>query len=123
MHATLAWFEIPTIEFERAKEFYEHILDGEISLMETPDTTYGFLPFTPEKGGVSGSIVYNADHKPSNDGVRIYIDAGDQMEVILGRVIPAGGSVILPRTDTGGNGFFALFQDTEGNLIGLHSQD
>lgn len=122
MHTTLAWFEIPTLEFERAKSFYEHVLDGEIKLMESPETLYGFLPFDPEKGGVSGSIVADKNHTPSPGGPRIYIDAGNQMELILSRVAPAGGKVLLPKTDTGGNGFFALFEDTEGNQIGLHSQ-
>jgi predicted enzyme related to lactoylglutathione lyase len=41
----------------------------------------------------------------------------------LGRVEAAGGTVIKPKTAIGeGYGFTALFKDTEGNRVALHSQ-
>ena len=40
----------------------------------------------------------------------------------LARVVTAGGSIVVPKTDIGeGFGYFALFIDTEGNRVGLHS--
>ena len=41
---------------------------------------------------------------------------------MLARVERAGGSIVVPKTDIGGDfGFFAHFVDTEGNKVGLHS--
>jgi predicted enzyme related to lactoylglutathione lyase len=36
--------------------------------------------------------------------------------------VGAGGKVLLTKTEIGGGrGFFAYFEDTEGNRVGLHS--
>ena len=40
---------------------------------------------------------------------------------MLDRVEGAGGKVVMPKTSIGENGFMALFLDTEGNKVGLHS--
>ena len=34
----------------------------------------------------------------------------------------AGGKVVMPKTDIGPPGFIALVRDTEGNVVGLHSE-
>ena len=50
------------------------------------------------------------------------LNGGDDLAVMLARVEPAGGSIVVPKTEIGnGFGFFAHFLDTEGNKIGLHS--
>jgi hypothetical protein len=54
-------------------------------------------------------------------GTTVYLDGGNDLSVPLGRVESAGGTVILPKTSIGNNGFIALFIDTEGNKIGFHS--
>jgi predicted enzyme related to lactoylglutathione lyase len=40
-------------------------------------------------------------------------------------VEPAGGKVLVPKTAIGmeGAGHFAMISDTEGNTVGLHSQE
>jgi predicted enzyme related to lactoylglutathione lyase len=35
----------------------------------------------------------------------------------------AGGQVIMPKTNIGENGFIAMFMDTEGNRVALHSMN
>jgi hypothetical protein len=39
----------------------------------------------------------------------------------LSRVEAAGGKIIRSKQDIGDYGFIALVEDTEGNMIGLHS--
>ena len=49
------------------------------------------------------------------------MNAGDDMDSILGRIDLAGGRIIMPKTlisDT--SGYFALFIDSEGNRLALH---
>jgi predicted enzyme related to lactoylglutathione lyase len=41
------------------------------------------------------------------------------LDASLARVAPAGGSVVLPKTDMGP--VIALLRDTEGNVVGLHA--
>lgn len=43
---------------------------------------------------------------------------------MLGRVEKAGGKVVLPKAAiTPELGYFAMFTDTEGNRVALHSQE
>ncbi|MDX2360880.1 MAG: hypothetical protein QNK23_08745 [Crocinitomicaceae bacterium] len=45
------------------------------------------------------------------------------MDVIIERIEGAGGQVVMPKTQISPEiGFMALFTDTEGNRVGLHSQ-
>ena len=46
------------------------------------------------------------------------------MDAIVGRIEGAGGKVVMPKTQiTPEIGYMAFFMDTEGNKVGLHSQN
>ncbi len=56
------------------------------------------------------------------DGVTIYLNGGDNLQVILDRVVKNNGKTIIPKTAHADDiGYFAIFLDSEGNRIGLHS--
>jgi len=72
--------------------------------------------------GFGGAIACGENFVPAMTGTTVYLDGGNDLSVPLGRVESAGGKVILSKTGIGGNrGFIALFIDTEGNKVGLHS--
>jgi predicted enzyme related to lactoylglutathione lyase len=119
MVTTLNWFEIPATDFERAKTFYAKVLD--VQIHDDPNRQYAYLPSDSEKGGFGGAIGFGENFVPSMTGTTIYLDGGNDLSVPLSRVESAGGKVILPKTAIGGNGFIALFIDTEGNKVGFHS--
>ncbi len=71
---------------------------------------------------VSWVIVKGEGYEPSSDGVIIYLNGGDNLQLILDKVETNHGQIVVPKTLIGEeNGYFALFLDTEGNKIGLHS--
>jgi len=120
MKNLISWFEIPSKDFGRAVEFYKGILSIDINEMEMFGTKMGFFPFDGEN--VSGAVVYGEDYKPSLDGVTIYLNGGDDLQIILDKVEPCNGKVIVPKTEISPEmGYFAMFIDTEGNKIALHS--
>ncbi len=119
MVTTLNWFEIPSTDFERAKTFYASVLDAQIQV--DPNRPYAYLPSDLQQGGFGGAIGFGENFVPSTTGTTIYLDGGNDLSVPLSRVEKAGGTVILPKTAIGNNGFIALFIDTEGNKIGFHS--
>ncbi len=43
------------------------------------------------------------------------------IEATLAKVAAGGGRTPVPKTDIGQYGFFAIFADTEGNRVGLHT--
>lgn len=120
MKNAINWFEIPVKNFERAKKFYEQIMNGEIQVMPHPEFKYGMLPADMENG-VGGGIVEGPGFEPSDKGTLIYLNGGDDLSIALSKVEQAGGKIILPKTAIGGNGFMAHMMDTEGNKIALHS--
>ena len=116
---TLNWFEIPATDFKRAKTFYAKVLDTQIH--DDPNRQYAYLPSDTQKGGFGGAIACGENFIPSMTGTTVYLDGGNDLSVPLSRVESGGGTVILPKTAIGNNGFIALFIDTEGNKVGFHS--
>ena len=52
----------------------------------------------------------------------LYVNAGEELDPVLNRVVNAGGSITLPRTALPpGMGFYAHIIDSEGNRVGLHA--
>ena len=90
--------------------------------MEMGTKKMGILPSDPEQGGISGAIVFGKDYRPNADGIKVYLNGDRDLNDILGRVETAGGKVVQEKTQiTPEIGYMAVFQDTEGNMINLHS--
>ncbi len=120
MKNALNWFEIPVLDFDRAKTFYETILGETIPEMPFPDGRYGMLPADMQHG-VGGAIVQGDGFTPSAQGSIIYLNGNPDLSQALSKIEAAGGQIVLPKTGIGGNGFMAHFIDTEGNRVALHS--
>ena len=120
----VGWFEIPVIDMDRAKTFYDTVFDITISVHHMKELVMGWFPLVEGKSGATGSLVLQKDvYIPGqNKGVVIYFSS-DDVQIQLGRVEAAGGTIVRPKTEIGeGHGFMAVFMDTEGNRIALHSQ-
>ncbi len=120
----VGWFEIPVADIDRAKTFYETVFQIEIQLQDLGETKMGWFPWVDDKQGTSGSLIQNKDwYKPSDtDGVLIYFSSAD-VDNELGRIEAAGGKITQNKTLISPDiGYMALFLDTEGNRIALHSR-
>lgn len=112
--------EIPVTDFSRAVKFYQAISGLAIEEMKMDGNQMGVLP--NEEGTVNVVLVKGKDYKPTGDGAVIYLNAGKDLQTMLNKVEQNGGQVILPKTEISPEmGYFALFIDTEGNKLGLHS--
>ena len=120
---SLNWFEIPANDIERSKQFYESILNIEMESHEMEGTKMAFFPWTPGSGKATGALAQGENHKPSMEGTIIYINANPKMDNVLARVEEAGGKVLVPKVSIGESGNIAFIMDTEGNNIGIHSND
>ena len=120
MNTFVSIFEIPATDLTRAVAFYQAVMDIQIETIEIPDMAMGIFPY--ENQVVTGVITKGEDFKPSADGVTIYLNGGDDLQPVLDRVEMHGGKIIVPKTPHADeSGFFALFLDSEGNKMGLHS--
>jgi uncharacterized protein len=124
MTNSINWFEIPVLNFDNAKEFYSRIYDYKMTESTSHSFRMGFLPMDPDSRGVGGAIVQGIGYTPTSLGVKIYLNGGRDLLTVLNRVIAAGGEIIVPKTKISDEiGYFAVFADTEGNHISLHSSD
>lgn len=120
MRSYISIFEIPATDISRAVDFYQAILDIKIEKMDMPEMQMGILPYGEQM--VTGVIIKADGYKPSADGVTIYLNGGDNLQVILDKVEKSGGKILIPKTlHADESGYFATFIDSEGNKIGLHS--
>jgi uncharacterized protein len=122
MKEVISWFEIPSLDFDRACKFYNSVFEIELEPCDLLDMKMGIFPETDE--GSTGAVVFGPESKPAKPGVMIYLSGGDDLSHVLNRVVSAGGKVIKAKTMIPEEmGFYAIFQDSEGNYIGLHSPD
>ncbi len=124
MDNAISWFEIPATDLDRAQKFYETIFGITMVPLDLPNIKMKMFPIDDPMAGIGGAVVdSNGFHKPSaTDGTLVYLNGNPDVQQVLDKVIPAGGTIMVPKTEISPEyGFMAVIQDTEGNRIGLHS--
>jgi predicted enzyme related to lactoylglutathione lyase len=119
----ISWFEIPTTDLERAQKFYETIFDMQMIPMDMPQLKMRMFP-VENMMNVGGALCYSPDfYKPSStDGPLIYLNANPDVQNVLDKIEAAGGKIVVPKTEISPEyGHMAVFIDTEGNRVALHS--
>lgn len=124
MNNAISWFEIPSSDINRAQQFYETIFTITMVPLDMENIKMRMFPLDNPMDGVGGAIVQtDGFHIPSaTDGPLIYLNGNPDVQPILDRVEAAGGKIMVPKTEISPEyGFMAVFTDTEGNRIALHS--
>jgi predicted enzyme related to lactoylglutathione lyase len=114
----LAWFEIPVSDMDRAIGFYEEIYKIKMQKLNLGALTMAIFPGW--KNG--GALCQHESYRPSQEGVVIYLYAESDLNTVLSRVESAGGKVLAEKKLIApGQGYMALFLDSEGNRLALRS--
>ena len=108
-------FEMPVDNPERAIKFYGNVFGWQFNKWEGP-TEY-WLVKTGKDGepGIDGGLMRRGEQLPSTRNVISVTSVDDY----VAKIKSAGGKVPMPKTEIPGIGFFALCQDTEGNVFGI----
>ncbi|MFV0389392.1 MAG: VOC family protein [Pyrinomonadaceae bacterium] len=119
----IIWFEIPTRDIIRAREFYEAIFCIEMQPIPVKGLNMVAFPTGQTSEVPSGALIHNPYYEPEENGVLIYLNANPEIQNVINRIEPAGGEILVPKTLlTDELGYMALFMDTEGNRIGLRAK-
>lgn len=123
MDNVIVWFDVPTLDFDRAIKFYSAVLDKEIK----PETFQGeklaFFPMQPKSMGVGGDIMPpSPDFKPSTEGTKVHFSVEGRIDDALAKAEAMGGQIVRPKFMMPDVGYLAMIKDTEGNIVGLHSR-
>jgi hypothetical protein len=117
------WFEIYVQDTARAKTFYETVFNVTLEKLEAPGpgvSEMWMFPSEQKAPGAAGALV-KMEGGPSNGNSVIVYFSCDDCAVEAKRVPAAGGRIMKDKFPIGQYGFIALVDDTEGNVIGLHS--
>lgn len=128
MKNIITWFEIPVVEMERAQKFYETVFNFKMMIQTMGEATMGFFPCLCDCKNncdcVGGALVKYEGAKPSIDGTYVYFSGGNDLQTVLNRVEKAGGKITVSKSLINEEiGYYALFIDTEGNKVALHSRN
>ncbi len=118
------WFEIPVSDLDRARDFYEAVLGIALIPMSLGEAEgLRMLLFPTEGGGVGGALCHHPAHyRPSEEGSLVYLNGEPDLQAVLDRIEARGGAVLVPRTQIAPeHGYMAVFRDSEGNRVALHS--
>ena len=112
------WFEIPVDDFDRAKKFYETIFDTSIDAIDFGPFKMGIFPHKK----VGCALCLGEGYKTGDSGPVVYMDANPDLKNVQDRIENAGGKLLMEKKQISPeHGFMALFLDSEGNRLALHS--
>ena len=125
MKHAISWFEIPATDIDRAQKFYEAVFNMQMQPMDFQGIKMRMFPLDDPMEGIGGTLVQEGTgfYKPSaTDGPLLYLNGNPDVNIALSRVEAAGGKILAPKTEISPEyGYMAVFIDTEGNRIALHS--
>lgn len=120
----VGWFDIYVDDMDRAQAFYESVLQTSLAPMGDPnDPSIAMRAFVDDfqSHGAGGALVKLEHAQPGPGGSMVYFSC-DDCAVEEARAVAAGGQVAAPKYSIGEHGFVSVIIDTEGNMVGLHSQ-
>lgn len=113
-------FEIPADDMDRARKFYSKVFGWEISAYSPEYFMAGTTEVDKNRmvikhGEINGGIQKRGP-RAKNPTVVLMTDSIEQS---LKDVVAAGGKTAIAKEPIGDMGFYAQFDDSEGNRIGL----
>lgn len=111
-------FEIPVDDPERAEGFYRSVFGWTFQRFEGAPAYYGMATTGDEVPGINGALFQRGP-----DSVTSLTMSVDSIEDALAAVEANGGKVRQGKQPIPGMGYFATCEDTEGNLIGVFTED
>ncbi len=94
----VTWFEIPVLDMNRAKVFYDTVFQIEIKPQNFGGTMMGWFPWADGKTGANGSLILQPNwYRPSKmDGVLLYFASSDVQNELDG-IEQAGVKYLSPK--------------------------
>jgi uncharacterized protein YndB with AHSA1/START domain len=112
--AKVIHFEIPAEKPEKAVKFYENVFGWKISKWDGPFDYWLVTAGEDDEPGINGAIML----KEPGDIVRDTISI-TSFDEFAQKIENHGGKMVTEKMEIPGMGFTGLFQDTEGNIMGI----
>jgi uncharacterized protein len=106
--------EIPAADVPEASKFYQDLFGWKMEHAAEFDYT-----MWSDGSGYGGGFNKVSEDTPAGQ-VLVYIHS-DDIEADLKKVAELGGTVVQPKTEIPGTGWFAQFKDPTGNVLALYT--
>ncbi len=116
----VSWFEIYVQDMERARKFYEAMLQVKLEKLNSAVPELWAFPQSFTNYGASGALVKMEGVPSGGNSTLVYFSCVD-CAVEAKRAVAAGGRILKEKFSIGEYGSIVLAVDTEGNTFGLHS--
>lgn len=117
--STICYLEIPAPSIEKAGAFYKSVFKWKITPSDLTDKEY--WEFSTGEGHLTGGL--DSSKNVIAGGVILYLKV-ENIETTLAKIVQYGGSVESTKFEIGsGYGYSAIFNDPNGNSLGLFSTD
>ena len=111
-------FEIPVDDPDRAEAFYSKVFGWTFQRFEGAPEYYGMANTGEENPGINGAL-----YKRGENSETVLTMSVDAIEDAIATAEANGATVVLGKTPIPGMGYFANLKDTEGNTIGIFTND
>ena len=111
-------FEIPVDDPDRAEGFYSAVFGWTFDRYPGAPNYYGMASTGETNPGINGALF----QRNENAGTTITMSV-DSIEDSIAKIKAAGGSVVQDKMPIPTMGYFATCKDSEGNEIGLFTND
>ena len=116
----VSWFEIYVQDMERARKFYEAMLQVKLDKLNSTVPELWAFPQSFTNYGASGALAKMEGFPSGGNSTLVYFSCVD-CAVEAKRGVAAGGRILKEKFSIGEYGFIVLAFDTEGNMFGLLS--
>jgi predicted enzyme related to lactoylglutathione lyase len=111
-------FEIPVDDPDRAEKFYSAVFGWTFQRYPGAPQYYGMATTGEDQPGINGALF----QRGPDSGTTLTMSV-DSIEDAIALIQAEGGDVIEGKTPIPQMGYFATCHDTEGNKIGLFTND
>ena len=116
--ARITHFDISADDADRAMNFHESVFGWKFKKWDHPSMNYWMIA-TGEGPGIDGGMGLKAESNMPNMNT---VDV-ESVESTLAAVAEHGGKLVSEKAPIPGIGWFAVIEDTEGNMLGLMEED
>jgi predicted enzyme related to lactoylglutathione lyase len=113
--ARVVHFEVPTMDLEASRKFYENVLGWKLTKWEGPIEYWLVSTGDPATPGIDGALGGAANEfKATVNTVDV-----DDLDAVIKKVEANGGQVIMPKDEIPGVGWLAYVKEPGGAVLGL----
>jgi uncharacterized protein len=119
-------FEIHAIDPARLVKFYTDLLGWTFQKWDGPAPYWLIQTGPKDQMGIDGGLTVRQGPLPKDGGpVNAFVcTVGvESLDASLAKVVPAGGSIALPKMPVPGIGWLAYAKDPDGNIFGMLQPD